>query len=97
MDKELAFLEQHLNAFMVALRGELASNQETEQGERDALDETDAAWRLYRAQVCKLSFNYFAGGQGTFAVPERGMCELRLDRTYVLQLSPLILPHRVVK
>jgi hypothetical protein len=94
MDKELVFVGQHLDAFIVALRGVFATSQVSrqvgEQSELEILNKADAEWRLYRAQVCKLSFDYFRGGQESIALLDREICELRLDRAYVLQLSPLI-------
>jgi hypothetical protein len=67
MDKELAFVGQHLDAFIAALGGVFATSQVSrqlgEQSELEILNKADAGWRLYRAQVCKLSFNFFKGGQ----------------------------------
>ena len=101
MTKELALVGQHLDAFVEDLRAMFAikeaSQQSGEQSELAILNKADAAWRLYRAQICKLSFSYFVSGQETIAVRDSGVCELRLDRAYVLQLSPLIKPHRVEK
>jgi hypothetical protein len=101
MSKELALVGQHLDAFVEDLRAMFAikeaSQQRGEQSELAILNKADAAWRLYRAQICKLSFNYFVSGQEAIAVRDREVCELRLDRAYVLQLSPLIKPHRVEK
>jgi hypothetical protein len=101
MTKELALVGRHLDAFVEDLRAMFAIKQASQQGgeesELDTLNKADAAWRLYRAQICKLSFNYFVGGQEAIAVRESGVCELRLDRAYVLQLKPLIKTHRVEK
>jgi hypothetical protein len=101
MAKELSLVEQHLDALVDDLRAmfaiKQASKQGGEQSELEILNKADAAWRLYRAQICKLSFGYFVGGQEAIAVREDGICELRLDRAYVLQLSPLIKPYRTEK
>jgi hypothetical protein len=100
MTKELALVGRHLDAFVEDLRAIFAIKQASQQGGEESelaiLNKADAAWRLYRAQICKLSFSYFAGGQA-IAVRDSGVCELRLDRAYVLQLSPLIKTHRVEK
>jgi hypothetical protein len=98
--KELSLVGQHLDALVDDLRAMFAIKQASKQGgesELEILNKADAAWRLYRAQICKLSFGYFVGGQEAIAVRENGICELRLDRAYVLQLSPLIKPHRIEK
>lgn len=101
MAKELSLVGQHLDAFVDDLRAifaiKQASKRDGEQSELEILNKADAAWRLYRAQICKLSFGYFVGGKEAIAVHENGICELRLDRAYVLQLSPLIKPHRIEK
>ena len=101
MAKELSLVGQHLDALVDDLRAmfviKQASKQGEEQSELEILNKADAAWRIYRTQVCKLSFDYFVGGQEAIAVRENGICELRLDRAYVLQLSPLIKPHRIEK
>jgi uncharacterized protein YecT (DUF1311 family) len=101
MAKELSLVGQHLDALVDDLRAmfaiKQASRQVGEQSELEILNKADAAWRLYRAQVCKLSFGYFKGGQESIAVLDSGICELRLDRAYVLQLNPLITPHRITK
>ena len=94
MGKELAFVGAHLDAFIAALRGflatRLASPKSGVQSELETLNKADAAWRLYRAEVCKLQFDYFTGGGGTIAVPARADCELRLDRAYMEQLEGLL-------
>ena len=100
MAKELSFVRHHLDALVDDLRAIFAIKQASKQGgegELEILNKADGGWRLYRAQICKLSFGYFVGGQEAIAVRESGTCELRLDRAYVLQLSPLIKPHRIEK
>ena len=81
-----------MDAFLVAMRGVFATSEISLQpgakSELKVLNRADAAWRLYRAQVCKLSFGYFTGGQAAIAVHEDASCRLRLDRAYVLQLCP---------
>ena len=95
MDNELTFVEPHLDGFIAALRGVLtaraASPKSGAQSELETLNKADAAWRLYRVQICKLEFNYFAGGRGAIAVPARVDCELRMDRAYMEQLHELLL------
>jgi hypothetical protein len=98
--KELSLVGQHLDALVDDLRAMFAIKQASKQGgesELEILNKADAAWRLYRAQICKPSFGYFVGGQEAIAVRENGICERRVDRAYVLQLSPLIKPHRIEK
>jgi hypothetical protein len=96
MGKELAFVGEHLDAFVTSLRGVLAtSSNKDAQSKLDILNKTDAAWRQYRVQVCNLSFNYFSGGQGLIVESSRADCELRLDRAYVQQLVPLLNFSRV--
>lgn len=101
MHHELELVEGHLDAFIAAMRGVFATSEVSPErkagSELEALNRADAAWRLYRAQVCKLSLDYFKGGQVSVAVHEEGICRLRLDQAYVRQLSPLLLPHRVEK
>jgi hypothetical protein len=52
MGKELAFVVEHLDAFVTSLRGVLAtSTNKDAQNKLDILNKTDAAWRQYRVQV----------------------------------------------
>jgi uncharacterized protein YecT (DUF1311 family) len=101
MHNELAFVREHLDAFVEALRRFLATRQTSQKDDArsqlKALNKADEAWRVYRAQVCKLSFNYFSGGQGVIAEPATADCELRLDRAYIEQLEPLLTLQRVTK
>lgn len=101
IDKEVSFVDQHLDAFVVALRGvfstRASSHVEGSQNELDTLNRADAAWRAYRTQICKLSYDFYSGGLESNAVPTIAYCELRQDRAYLQQLRPLLNPHRVVK
>jgi uncharacterized protein YecT (DUF1311 family) len=101
MEKELTFVERHLDGFIAALREVLAvraaSPKSSEQSELETLNKADAAWRLYRDQICRLEFNYFAGGSGTIAVPARADCELKIDRAYMEQLHELLYLQQVAR
>jgi uncharacterized protein YecT (DUF1311 family) len=101
MDKELTFVEPHLDGFIAALRGVLtakaASPKSGAQSELQTLNKADAAWRRYRAQICRLEFDYFASGSGTIGVPARADCELRMDRAYMEQLHELLHLQQVVR
>jgi uncharacterized protein YecT (DUF1311 family) len=80
MDKELDFIESHLDAFIQALRG-LADSPE----ELAALNQADAAWRHYREAACALPYSRYP--QGTIKGPMTAECRLSLDRAYMKQLS----------
>ena len=95
MDKELTIVGPHLVGFIAALRGVLAARTTAPnsgaQSELETLNKADAAWRLYRTQICRLAFDYFATGNRKIAVPARADCELRMDRAYMEQLHELLL------
>lgn len=82
--------------FFVVYKGHRNGSSQREV-ELETLNKADAAWRLYRAQVCNLQFDYFTGGGGTIAVPARADCELRLDRAYMQQLEGLLHLQQVVR
>lgn len=99
MGRELAFVDSHLDAFMIDIRGVLSANGAAEKKATSSrlkmLNRADAAWREYRNQVCGLSYGSFRGGQGTGISPEVGICRLSLDRAYMRQqvgLTNLQLP-----
>jgi hypothetical protein len=79
MNKELAIIRQHLDAFVEDIRGMTGSQQEL-----DALNEMNTEWRAYRESACKLPFKRFAG---TIKAPMSAECEWNLDRAYMQQLS----------
>jgi uncharacterized protein YecT (DUF1311 family) len=80
MDKELTFIDQHLDAFIEALRG-LAGSPE----ELAALNQADTAWRQYRKSACELPYKRYP--DGTIKGPMSAECYLSLDRAYMKDLS----------
>jgi uncharacterized protein YecT (DUF1311 family) len=83
MNKELAIIGEHLDAFVEDLRGMTGSQQEL-----DALNEMNTKWRAYRESACRLPFKRAGqGGGGTMSAPMSGECEWNLDRAYMQQLS----------
>jgi Lysozyme inhibitor LprI len=93
MGRELAFVESHLDAFVIDIRGVLSANKATDKKGTNSrltmLNKADAAWRQYRKQVCGLSYDYFRGGQGTIIRPAVGICRLSLDKAYMSRLEAL--------
>jgi hypothetical protein len=80
MNKELAIIGEHLDAFVEDIRGMTGSQEEL-----DALNEMNTKWRAYRESACRLPFKR-AGG-GTMSAPMSAECEWNLDRAYMEQLS----------
>jgi uncharacterized protein YecT (DUF1311 family) len=80
MDKELDFIELHLDAFIEALRGLTDSPEELA-----ALNQTDATWRNYRKSACALPYSRYP--DGTIKGPMTADCRFSLDRAYMEQLS----------
>ena len=81
MNKELAIIGEHLDAFVEDIRGMTGSSEEL-----DALNQMDTRWRAYRESACKLPFRQ-AGKGGTSRAPMSAECEWNLDRAYMQQLS----------
>jgi uncharacterized protein YecT (DUF1311 family) len=100
--KELEFTEQHLNAFLVAVRGILADEDVGQAAgkvkESDLLNNADRAWREYKKNLCELEFAGFGdGGGGSGAGPAKTECEYRADRQYVQQVADAILLKTLAK
>jgi uncharacterized protein YecT (DUF1311 family) len=95
--KEVEFTENHLNAFLEAVRGILANEHGATAGikpagkvsELDLLNNADRAWREYKKNLCELEFAGFDGGSG--ASSAKSECEYRVDREYVKQVADAIL------
>jgi len=98
--KEVEFTENHLNAFLGAVRGILADEDSVPAGtesagkvkELDLLNNADRAWREYKKNLCELEF---AGGSG--ASSAKSECEYRVDRQYVKQVADAILLKTLAK
>ena len=94
--KEVEFTENHLNAFLAAVRGILSDEDGAPAGaesagkvtELDLLNSADRAWREYKKNLCELEFTGFIGGSG--AGSAKSECEYRLDRQYVRQVADAI-------
>jgi uncharacterized protein YecT (DUF1311 family) len=80
MNKELAIIGEHLDAFVENIRGMTGSQEEL-----DALNEMNTRWRAYRESACKLPLR--RAGHGTISAPMSAECEWTLDRAYMDQLS----------
>jgi uncharacterized protein YecT (DUF1311 family) len=95
--KEVEFTENHLNAFLEAVRGILANEYGATSGikparkvkELDLLNNADRTWREYKKNLCELEFAGFDGGSG--ASSAKSECEYRVDREYVRQVADAIL------
>lgn len=95
--KEVEFTEQHLNAFLAAVRaivaGDDAAQAPTEAvgktKELDLLNKADQAWREYKKNLCQLEFAGFNGGSGASSAESE--CEYGADRQYVRQIADAIL------
>jgi uncharacterized protein YecT (DUF1311 family) len=95
--KEVEFTENHLNAFLAAVRGILADEDGVPAGaepagkvkELELLNNADRAWREYKKNLCGLEFAGLDGGSG--ASSAEGECEYRADRQYVRQVADAIL------
>jgi uncharacterized protein YecT (DUF1311 family) len=95
--KEVEFTENHLNAFLEAVRGILADEDGVPAGagsagkgkQLDLLNHADGAWREYKKNLCELEF---AGSdRGSGAASAESECEYRVDREYVKQVADAIL------
>ena len=82
MDKELTFVEQHLDAFVEELRQIVSSPEELA-----GLNQADTTWRAYRESMCALPYKRFP--DGTIKGPMTGECRLNLDRDYMKQLNAI--------
>jgi hypothetical protein len=80
MSNEVSFIELHLNAFVLDLRGIVNSPEELA-----SLDRSVADFRTYRVSLCDLPNQRFK--DGTIKGPMSAECQLRLDRDYMKQLS----------
>jgi len=95
--KEVEFTENHLGAFLAAVRGILMDQDDapapTESAgtvkELELLNNADQAWREYKKNLCNLERAGFDGGSG--AGSAEGECEYRVDREYVKQVADAIL------
>jgi uncharacterized protein YecT (DUF1311 family) len=96
LGKEVEFTENHLNAFLEAVRailaeedGSAADAESTGKGkELSLLNSSDRAWRDYKKNLCGLAFAGFDGGTG--APSAELECDYRLDREYVKQVADAI-------
>jgi uncharacterized protein YecT (DUF1311 family) len=94
--KEVEFTENHLNAFLTAVRGILADEGGAASGaesagkvnELELLNNADRAWREYKKNLCELDFAGFDGGSG--ASSAKSECEYRVNREYVRQVADAI-------
>ena len=94
---EVEFTENHLNAFVAAVRGILSDEDggraSTEPvgkvKELELLNNADQAWREYKKNICELEFAGFGGGSG--ASSAKSECEYRVNRQYVKQVADAIL------
>lgn len=91
MTRQLSRLEPHLEAFVAAMRG-IAQEFDQPPAKRGTLpstlasfNKTDASWRKYRDDFCRLSYSWFDGGTG--AAPAEQQCLYQLDRAYVKNLA----------
>ena len=96
LGKEVQFTENHLKAFLAAVRGILADEDGLPSGtdsadrgkESELLNNADRAWREYKKNLCQLTFAGFDGGSGG---PSAALeCEYRADRQYVQQVADAI-------
>lgn len=90
MNKELTFLEPHLDAFVAAVRAIEAATAPPAftQDKFSALqifDKTTAAWKVYRDSLCQLASSGFGGGTG--AAPAAMQCLYEQDRAYVKSVA----------
>jgi uncharacterized protein YecT (DUF1311 family) len=100
---EVEFTENHLGAFLAAVRGILADDDAAPEGsesagkvkESDLLNNADRAWREYRKNICELEFAGFEGGSG--AGSAQSECVYRVDRQYVNQVADAILLKTLAK
>jgi uncharacterized protein YecT (DUF1311 family) len=101
--KEVEFTENHLNAFLAAVRGIVADEDGLPAGteaaskgkESELLNKADRAWREYKKNLCGLEFAGFDGGSG--AASAQLECEYRADREYVKQVADAILLKTLAK
>jgi uncharacterized protein YecT (DUF1311 family) len=101
--KEVEFTENHLNAFLAAVRGILADEDGAPAGaesagkvkESDLLNNLDRAWQEYKKNLCQLAFAGFDGGSG--AGSAKSECEYQADRQYVRQVADAILLKTLAK
>jgi len=97
LGKEVEFTENHLNAFLTAVRGILADEDGIPAGtgltgkgkESELLNNAERSWREYKKNICELAFAGFDGGTG--AASAELECEYRVDREYVKQVADAIL------
>jgi uncharacterized protein YecT (DUF1311 family) len=82
MDKELTFVEQHLDAFVEGLRKIVNSPEEL-----TSLNQADTTWRTYRENICGLPYKRFESG--TIKAPMTAECRWNLDREYMKQLNDI--------
>jgi uncharacterized protein YecT (DUF1311 family) len=95
--KEVEFTDNHLNAFLAAVRGILADEDGLPAGtesagkgrESELLNKADSAWREYKKNICGLEFAGFDGGSGGASAELE--CEYHADREYVKQVADAIL------
>ncbi len=94
--KEVSFTETHLAAFLTAVRGITAADDQAPppseafgpRHELALLNQADAAWRIYRNNLCDLAYAGLEGGTGAASV--QAECEYRTDREYARQLAAAV-------
>jgi uncharacterized protein YecT (DUF1311 family) len=82
MNKELNFLRPHLDAFVAAIRGVQA---DSDAAAVQLFDKTNASWKAYRDNLCRLAYSGFEGGTG--AAPAQQQCLYEQDRAYVKSIA----------
>jgi uncharacterized protein YecT (DUF1311 family) len=101
--KEVEFTEDHLTAFLDAVRAIVADERGACVGIKpacgvrhlDLLNNADRAWREYKKNLCELEFAEFDGGSG--AGSAQSECEYQADRQYVRQVADVILLKTLAK
>jgi len=97
--KEVDFTETHLASLLTAIRG-IAARDDAEDATNSSharfnelalVNQADAAWQLYRKNVCDLTAAGFAGGSGEGNAAAE--CVFRMDRAYAQQLSDAVNLH----
>jgi uncharacterized protein YecT (DUF1311 family) len=91
MSKELDFLNPHLETFVKAMRS-MATDSDVPPEARgsypsvlDSFNKTDASWRSYRDNFCRLASSWDNGTE-LFAADSM-QCAYEMDRAYVKDLA----------
>ena len=91
MDKELDFLAHHLEAFVKAMRGMATDSEEPPEARGsypsvlDSFNKTDASWRSYRDNFCRLASSWDNGSE--LSAADSMQCAYEMDRAYVKDLA----------